>query len=148
MNRAQYRRLLAQIRQRSPVTGVVVLVTTIAVVGFGAGGLAIGAVLAAGTRRLPTPLTVGLLTGIVVLVNTSSSPLSVAGGIVVVLAPPVASKVGFSRTKQYLWIGSIVIAVPIAVIVGTTGTVWPAMIGVAMTLLGATVAVYWYTVPV
>ncbi len=148
MNRAQYRQLLGQICQRSPVTTGVALVTTVAVVSFGVSGLAIGAVLAAGNRRLPTPLTVGLLTGITVLVTSSLSPLSVAGGIVVALAPLVDSEFGTSRTNRYLWIGSILIALPIAIIVGTTGTVWPATVGVAMTLLGATVAVYWYTVPV
>ncbi|SHG71130.1 hypothetical protein [Halobaculum gomorrense] len=134
----------------SPYTLSVALVTGVALSGFGIGGLLIGVVLLVGDRQFSTPVLVGILTGIVILLGGSRpSALTSIAGIVVVLSPLVLpSEGGFSRTHRYLLVGVVSIVLPILFIVLTTGTVWPATVVVLVILLAAGIAVYWYTVPI
>lgn len=134
----------------SPHVLSVALVTALAVLGLGIGGLLVGVVLLVGDRYLSTPVTVGGLTGMVVLLAGSGvSALTLATGIVVVLSPLVLpTEDGFSRTHRYLLVGAVMIGLPMLFVVATGGVVWPAVIVVSATLLAAGVAVYWYTVPI
>lgn len=134
----------------SPYTLSVALVTGVALSGFGIGGLLIGVILLAGDRQFSTPVLVGILTGIVILLGGSRpSALTSIAGIVVVLSPLVLpSEGGFSRTHRYQLVGVVSIGLPILFMMLTTGTVWPAAVVVLAILLAAGIAVYWYTVPI
>lgn len=128
----------------SPYTLSVALVTGVALSGFDIGGLLIGVMLLVGDRQFLTPVLVGLLTGIVILLGGSHpSALTLIAGIVGVLSPLVLPSEGdLSRTHCYLLVGVVSIILPILFIALTTGTVWPDAVVVLAILLAAGIAVY------
>lgn len=134
----------------SPYTLSVALVTGVTLSGFGIHVLLIGVVLLVGDRQFSTPVLVGILTGIVILLGgPRMSALTLIAGVVVILSPLVLPSEGdFSRTHRYQLVGVVSIVLPILFIVLTTGTVWPAAAVVLAILLAAGIAVYWYTVPI
>lgn len=128
---------------------IVALVTSVAVFGFGIGGLSIGVAFVVGSRLLSTPGQITVLTGLAVLLGGSGvAANTLLAGVVVVFTPLLLpSNNEFTRTHRYLLVGGVVIALPILFMSVTAGVVWPATLAVLTLLIAATIAVYWYTAP-